>query len=41
MADFSQPVEFSFIITTIVVIFVFVAVGIFLVKLGKDKDNKK
>jgi multisubunit Na+/H+ antiporter MnhC subunit len=36
MADFSQPVEFSFIITTIVMIFAVVAVGIFLVKRGKN-----
>lgn len=35
MADFSQPVEFSFILTTVALIFVLVAVGIFLVKLEK------
>ncbi len=38
MVDFSQPVELSFIIKTIVVISVFIGIGIFLVK--KKEYNK-
>ncbi len=30
--DLAQPLEFSFIIKTIVVIFIFIGIGIFLVK---------
>lgn len=37
MVDFSKPVEFSFIITTIVVILAITVIGIALVKLGKNK----
>lgn len=39
MPDFSQPVESSFIIATIAVIFVIVGIGIALVKLGKKSKN--
>jgi hypothetical protein len=35
--DFTQPVEMSFIIATIAVIFAFVGVGIVLVKMRKPK----
>lgn len=41
MPDFSQPVEMSFIISTIGVIFAVIAVGIALVKLGKKSRNPK
>lgn len=33
----SKPVEFSFIIGTIVVIFIFIGIGIYLVKKGENK----
>lgn len=39
MPDFTQPVEMSFIISTIGVIFAVIAVGIALVKLGKKSRN--
>lgn len=35
MVDFSQPVEFSFIIITIVAIVIITGIGVALVKLGK------
>jgi hypothetical protein len=41
MANFSQPVENSFIIATIAMIFVIVGIGIVLVKLGKKSRNLK
>jgi len=37
--DFSQPVDSSFIIATIAVIFVIIAIGIAFVKLGKKSRN--
>lgn len=39
MPDMSQPVEMSFIFSTIGVIFAIVAIGIALVKLGKKSRN--
>ena len=39
MPDFSQPVETSFIIATIAVIFAVTGIGIALVKLGKKSRN--
>ncbi len=39
MPEFSQPVEMSFIISTIGVIFAVIAVGIALVKMGKNSKN--
>ncbi len=41
MPDFSQPVESSFIIVTIAMIFVIIGIGIALVKLGKKSINLK
>jgi hypothetical protein len=39
MPDLTQPVEFSFILQSIGAIFVLIAVGIALVKLGKKSKN--
>ncbi|MDH4943666.1 hypothetical protein [Sulfurimonas sp. C5] len=39
MPDMTQPVEMSFILSTIGVVFAIVAVGIVLVKLGKKSRN--
>ncbi|WP_304543168.1 hypothetical protein [Sulfurimonas microaerophilic] len=39
MPDMTQPVEMSFILSTIGVIFAVIAVGIALVKLGKKSRN--
>lgn len=41
MPDFSQPVESSFIIVTIAMIFIIIGVGIAFVKLGKKSRNPK
>lgn len=41
MPDFSQPVEASFIIASIAMIFALTGVGIALVKMGKKSRNPK
>jgi hypothetical protein len=38
MPDLSQPVEFSFIIETIVIIFIGIGIGVFVVKKGVKND---
>jgi|GEM_PF-640493 len=39
MPDFTQPIEMSFVIETVGFIFVFIGVGIALVKIGKKTKN--
>lgn len=39
MPDMAQPVEMSFILSTIGVVFALIAVGIALVKVGKKSKN--
>ncbi|MDD2652421.1 MAG: hypothetical protein PHX44_05140 [Sulfurimonas sp.] len=40
MADFTQPVSFTFIASTIAVIFAIVGIGVAFVKLGKKSRNQ-